>query len=272
VLQGLLGGLRVTLLKDQIGIVHAALAQSFFVLLALIAIFLSGNGRKLANCIQAHPITACLRWMTVGSTVLILIQLIFGATMRHQHAGLAVPDFPLAYGKIWPPTDATFLQKINSQRLDAEQSNPITAFHIGLHMAHRFVALSIVLLVGSVAWRSRWELGAGSFLAKLALAWLGIMCLQAVLGTMTVWSNKAADVATAHVLLGALGLLAGTISSWTVLSHRGSNSVCAGRIDQVVFKGRSLRRGDGWQGRRLEGAEVEPISQLSPTSSLKDAG
>src|SRR5579871_3441961 len=38
VLQGVLGGLRVTLYKDQIGIFHAALAQSFLVVVAFIAL------------------------------------------------------------------------------------------------------------------------------------------------------------------------------------------------------------------------------------------
>ena len=38
ILQGILGGLRVTMLKDQIGIFHACLAQAFFGLIVLIAI------------------------------------------------------------------------------------------------------------------------------------------------------------------------------------------------------------------------------------------
>jgi cytochrome c oxidase assembly protein subunit 15 len=212
-LQGLLGGLRVTLLKDQIGIVHATLAQSFFVLVSLIAIFVSGMGRKLVNRGQASRPSAPLRWLAVGSTVLILTQLIFGATMRHQHAGLAVPDFPLAYGKFWPPMTAAFLEQINAHRVSAEQSKPITAFQIRLHMAHRFLALTIAILVASVALKSRRECGAGSILAKLTLAWTGVVCLQVALGAATVWSNKAADIATAHVLLGALSLLSGTILS-----------------------------------------------------------
>jgi heme a synthase len=219
VLQGVLGGLRVTLLKDQIGIVHATLAQSFFVLVTLIAIFVSGTGRKLINAMKATRTSECLQWLTVGSTFLILLQLILGATMRHQHAGLAVPDFPLAYARLWPPMDAAFLQKINSRRLGMEHFNSITSFHIGLHMTHRLVALSILFLVASVAWKSWRERGAGSFLAKLSLAWLVIICLQAAFGAATVWSNKAADIATAHVLFGALSLLMGTILSWTVLGH-----------------------------------------------------
>src|SRR5438067_9785509 len=38
ILQGILGGLRVTMLKDQIGIFHACLAQAFLGLIVLIAI------------------------------------------------------------------------------------------------------------------------------------------------------------------------------------------------------------------------------------------
>ena len=40
VLQGLLGGLRVTLLKDEIGIFHACLAQMFFGLLIVLSFFI----------------------------------------------------------------------------------------------------------------------------------------------------------------------------------------------------------------------------------------
>jgi len=78
-------------------------------------------------------------------------------------------------------------------------------------MAHRLVALSIVLLVRSVAWRARREQGASSLLPKLTLTWSVVICLQAGLGAATIWSNKAADVATAHVLVGALSLLGGAI-------------------------------------------------------------
>jgi len=212
-LQGLLGGLRVTLLKDEIGILHAILAQSFFVLVTLIALFSSGKAGTFVVSLRANRISRGLYWLTICGTGLIFIQLILGATMRHQHAGLAVPDFPLAYGRVWPRMDAPFLERINSQRLDTEQLNPVTAFQIRLQMAHRLVALSILLLVGYVAWKARRELGAGSLPAKFAAAWCGVIGLQAALGAATIWSNKAADVATAHVLCGALSLQAGAIFS-----------------------------------------------------------
>ncbi len=220
-LQGLLGGLRVILLKDAIGIFHATLAQSFFVLVTLIALFSSGAAAKFAESLRTTGISRSLHWLTIYSASLVLIQLILGAAMRHQHAGLAVPDFPLAYGKAWPPMDAAFLAKINSQRLGADQFNPVTAFQIWLQMAHRFVALSILLLVGCVAWKARRE-HAGSLPAKVAAAWWGLICLQVGLGAATIWSNKAADMATAHVLCGALILLAGTIFTVGLIIQRQS--------------------------------------------------
>jgi len=166
---------------------------------------------------------------------LIFTQSILGTTMRHQHAGLAVPDFPLAYGRIWPRMNSAALEKINAQRPSAEQLKSITAFQIAVHMTHRLVALSIVFLVGTVTWRARREQSGGSLLAKLTLAWWGIICVQATLGAATVWSNKAADVATAHVLVGALGLLTGTFLSVAMLSQGRSRRVRSETLDHQMF-------------------------------------
>ena len=47
----------------------------------------------------------------------------------------------------------------------------------------------------------------------LALAWLALILAQAILGAATVLTDKAADVATAHVLLGALSLATGAMLS-----------------------------------------------------------
>ena len=73
---------------------------------------------------------------------MILGQLALGAAMRHQHAGLAIPDFPLAYGKLWPAMDAASVAHYNAQRIEIIAANPITAFQIGLQMAHRLLALA----------------------------------------------------------------------------------------------------------------------------------
>lgn len=123
--QGVLGGLRVTLLKDQMGILHGTLAQLFFVLVSLIALGTSRFWQRL-KLAPATEVSKRLRLVLITAMALIFAQLILGSTMRHQHAGLAVPDFPLAYGKIWPPRDEASLVLINQRRVDV-RSLPVTA-------------------------------------------------------------------------------------------------------------------------------------------------
>jgi heme A synthase len=152
-------------------------------------------------------------WMMPTLTLLILLQLVLGATMRHQHAGLAIPDFPLAYGKIWPATDSASVELYNQKRMEATAVNPITAFQIVLQMVHRIVALLILIGVAFSAWQTRRRLGWKNPLSKMTVGWVILILAQAILGAVTIWSDKAADVATAHVLLGALSLASGTLIS-----------------------------------------------------------
>jgi len=209
VLQGVLGGLRVAWMKDELGIFHAALAQLFFVLVCAIALFTS---RWWASASRL-PIRerSGLRYMYQAVTAMIFLQLILGATMRHQHAGLAISDFPLAHGKIWPALDPDSIARYNQKRLETTALNPITAFQVGLQMAHRLAAL---LLVAGIIWQARLtirHLGWSHPVTRLSIAWVGLILGQAVLGAATIWTNKAADIATAHVAVGALSLLAGAM-------------------------------------------------------------
>ena len=266
VLQGVLGGLRVVLLKDAIGIFHATLAQLFFVLICAIALFTSrwwqtsrsrlsstlrepqcdlngplslslspsegervpkeGEGLVQGPEAQRGALAAVnyqLSTLLLLTTALILGQLALGAAMRHQHAGLAIPDFPLAYGSLWPAMDAASVAHYNARRMEITGANPITAFQIGLQMTHRLLALAIVGAVAFAAWSARRTLGAGSLLSRLALGWLGLILTQALLGAATIWSNKAADLATAHVLVGALSLAVGAMMSLIALRELASS-------------------------------------------------
>src|SRR5438552_4538917 len=154
VLQGVLGGLRVVLFKDELGIFHAALGQLFFVLTCSIALFTSrwwllnsppaeGIHRQqvpdpvtfLANTPSLLSTLAdyCrLRRLLLFTTMLIFVQLILGATMRHQHAGVAIPDFPAAYGRLLPALDAESIARYNQNRVEVNAANPITAFQVVL--------------------------------------------------------------------------------------------------------------------------------------------
>ena len=235
VAQGVLGGLRVTLHMDSLGIYHATIAQLFFVLTCALALFTSrwwvAQASRLPDRTNAQNAagTAALRWLVLATTLLIFVQLIIAAAMRHQHAGLAISDFPLAHGKLWPDTGADAIAHYNAQRVSINAENPITAFQIELQMAHRVVALAILICVGVVAWRVRSsgfsrskppEGGTPNALRQFAFVWFALIFSQVALGAATIWTNKAADVATAHVLVGALLLAVGAL--WCAIAFRES--------------------------------------------------
>jgi len=212
VTQGILGGLRVTAIKDELGIFHGTLAQLFFALLCAIALFTSRRWQRSVPATPEKPASSPrTRIYFIAATALILMQLIIGATMRHQHAGLAIPDFPTAYGRAWPQTDPSSIERYNQQRLEVMDAKPITGFQVQLQMAHRLTALLILAAVMFCASRAVRRLGWSDLRTRLSLAWLGLILGQVTLGAWTIWSNKAADIATAHVILGTLSLATGII-------------------------------------------------------------
>lgn len=217
VLQGVVGGLRVVLNMASLGILHAPLAQMFFLLVCAIALFTSSWWQNL-DSMEATPDRKGLRAIFIAGVVLIFAQLMLGATMRHQHAGLAIPDFPLAYHKLWPAMDPASVQSYNQHRLELNGDNPITAFQIALQMVHRIMALLIFCVVAIATFRTQRNLGPQHPLSKLSLTWVGLIICQIILGAATIWSNKAADIATAHVVTGALSLLIGVFL--TIISFR----------------------------------------------------
>jgi cytochrome c oxidase assembly protein subunit 15 len=211
ILQGVLGGLRVVWLKDEIGIFHACLAQAFLVLIGLIALATSKWWQRVGRMTPprfAAENAGALRTALIVLAGLIYLQLALGATMRHAHAGLSIRDFPTAYGKIWPPTDAATIARINHERTESLGLPPTSAAQIVLQMMHRLGAALIALGVCAVAWMTwqrRGELPVS--LGRLGLLGPGLIAGQLTLGIYTIWTNKAADVATAHVAVGAISLV-----------------------------------------------------------------
>ncbi len=216
VVQGVLGGLRVTLHMDNLGIFHGVVAQAFFALICAIALFTSRFWHELMARKDIVFVPRGLRSHVLFVTILIFLQLALGATMRHQHAGLSISDFPLAHGKIWPDTSPEAIARYNAERMDVVAQNPITAFQVILQMIHRLVALLIFLGVAASAGLSVKRLGKKDSLTKLAFFWTALILVQIGLGIETIWSNKAADIATAHVLVGALSLVTGAL--WCLIA------------------------------------------------------
>jgi len=233
IVQAVLGGLRVVKNNDQIGIFHGVLAQLFLLVLLAIALFNSRWWKQAKTAVtDANLVPRVVRSHFLFGTLLIFLQLILGATMRHQHTGLAIWDFPKAHNQWWPATDSGSLNKYNAQRdalqdklyptqqesgtmLKTVKSNyrPILASEIHLQMYHRIVAVLILGLVLGTAILAHCKLGGGHCLSRMALWWLGLIFVQATLGALTVLKYKPADIATLHVLFGALSLGLGAMGT-----------------------------------------------------------
>src|SRR5581483_9696776 len=194
-----------------IGIFHATIAQLFFLLVAAMALLQTNFWRRLPW--RGETDRFGTRTLLVVTTCLVLGQLMLGATMRHQHAGLSIPDFPAAYGKVWPDTDPAAIAHYNQMRAEAAGENPITAAQVILQMVHRMMAAVIVCMVATCLVHTWRRFGSDHWLTRGAMIWMGLVLTQAFLGAATIWTGKSADVATAHVACGALCLLTGGLTS-----------------------------------------------------------
>jgi cytochrome c oxidase assembly protein subunit 15 len=182
IVQGLLGGLTVIyLLPDAISVSHAGLAQIFFCLTVTIALVTSPGWLSPAGALDDPG----LRRRLIVMTSVIYAQILVGATMRHMGAGLAIPDFPLAFGGLLPP---------------------LWTAEIAVHFAHRVGALVVTLVVlANVThiWSRharRPEFVRPAWLLVVAVA------MQVALGATVVLSGKHEIVNTMHVAVGSMVL------------------------------------------------------------------
>ncbi len=233
VVQGALGGLTVLfMLPTAISASHATLAQTFFSIVSSMALFTSKwwfqcEGEKPKVIIPKNIVTLC--FIVVSA---VYLQLIFGAIMRHTGSGLAVPDFPLAYGQLIPSISPEAMESYNrilileDVRLAADGA--ITANQIIIHLLHRFWALAVasMVLVLALSLR-RISFPALYFVARLMVL---LVIIQIGLGAWTVLSRRAVEIATAHVAVGALLLVLSVLL--TLMTLR-----VIGRFDSVLQEG-----------------------------------
>ena len=257
VMQGVLGGLRVTEINQNLGLIHGAVAQLFLILVCAIALVTSAWWQRVNVSDRAG--FAALKGILVAVICLVFVQLLLGATMRHQHAGLAIWDFPLAHGQVWPATDEASVATYNESRYELQKSlhaanqlldaqgNPktflasgheILSWHVWLQMLHRLGAVATLALVVAFAVKARWRLGQAHAFTKVGYVLLAMVVAQAGMGIWTILSNKAADVATGHVVLGAACL---ALSSLLLLAAK--RCVFVGDVAEAAE--RLAKRSDG---------------------------
>lgn len=176
--QGLLGGITVLLLLPKtISISHAALAEIFLCLNVSIAFFTSRFYDRLR---ERRAVASNLRLVTRSLVAAVFVQMLLGAWMRHLGAGLAIPDFPLSFGRLVPSFDSIGIAANFLHRLGAV-----------MVVAVALIAGVKIVRDGHPALRSLW-----SAIAVL----IGV---QVALGAFTIWTEKAPVVASLHVMVGA---------------------------------------------------------------------
>lgn len=206
--QGIMGGLRVTELSTSLAVLHGITAQLFLCLTVLIA---AATGRHWPALRQkaveqiAFPRASLMRGMTVLLLATLVLQLALGAAMRHNDAGLAIPDFPTSYGSLVPPFDDAALVTAMDQVVPYDEHHGYyTGPQVAVHFAHRAgaVVVSIVLIATLVVIAKR--LADESAIRRPMLALLALLIAQAALGASVIWTGRHPEVATAHQATGAI--------------------------------------------------------------------
>jgi heme a synthase len=187
--QGILGGITVLwYLPDAISIAHASLAQIVFCLTTTIALVTSRGWQRgyQPPTINHQPANTTLGRLAIVTTIAIYVQIVIGATMRHTGAGLAIPDFPLAFGHIIPT------------HWDGK---------IAIHFAHRAGAAAVTLLIAATSGHVFYHHRRSRELVRPATLLLMLVALQITLGALTVLSQKQFLINSLHVVNGALVLV-----------------------------------------------------------------
>lgn len=221
ILQGILGGVGVLLsLPVAVSVMHGVLAQLFFCLTIVLAYALSRE-RVLRLREPAHAVAPEFRRAVLALALLILVQLVLAASMRHElklQGGVAIPDFPTTAGRWLPWVDQESVTWVNAWRQAAVQEHgapfdvhaPVQLFQLAMHLAHRFVAGILVLAFVwlTVAARRRRVRDDGVLAAVYGID--ALLLVQVVLGAFTVWSNRGPLITSLHVMTGA-AILGGAV-------------------------------------------------------------
>ncbi len=185
-LQGALGGLTVLLkLPVAVSVAHAGVAEIFFCLTSTIALVTSRSWLAAPEPSEdrGRPSLATLSFATA---VTIYLQVLAGALVRHTGAGLAIPDFPLSFGRLVPPL-----------------SSALVLYQFVHRAGAALVSVAVIWTAGRVLRRHADR----PALVRPALLLLALLAWQIYLGATVIWTRKAVVPTTTHLLSGALLLV-----------------------------------------------------------------
>ena len=122
-----------------------------------------------------------LKWLCFSAALLTLPLIPYGAFVRLKNAGLSCPDWPLCYGQLFPPA----------------------GYEIALETGHRLVAALLGLLIITITLVS-FRQHSKYHIRGLALFSLVLVCIQGIIGALTVTLVLWPPIVTLHLILGNL--------------------------------------------------------------------
>jgi cytochrome c oxidase assembly protein subunit 15 len=136
--------------------------------------------------------------------------IMFGAFTRLTDSGLGCPDWPGCYGH----GDPLSAHELISAAQTALPSGPVTVFKAWVEMLHRYMAMSIgvlIIVLVAMAWNKWLRSGrartARRFHPAYPMLLLLLVCVQGAFGAWTVTMKLQPVIVTTHLLL-AMSLLA----------------------------------------------------------------
>ena len=122
-----------------------------------------------------------LKWLCFSAAFLTWPLIPYGAFVRLKNAGLSCPDWPLCYGQLFPPA----------------------GYEIALETGHRLVAALLGLLIITITLVS-FRQHSKYHIRGLALFSLVLVCIQGIIGALTVTLVLWPPIVTLHLILGNL--------------------------------------------------------------------
>ncbi len=137
---------------------------------------------------RAIAVPTGYRRLAIGALLFSLVVVYLGAYVRHAGYNVACTDWPLCHGAVVPPLTVP----------------------IAIHLAHRFAAFGLAIVLGVLAVWSRRLADARPDLVLGSSAAFALVLLQALSGAVVVWSNLTLFSALSHA--GIMALLFGSLS------------------------------------------------------------
>ena len=202
IFQGVLGGITVLYrLPTLVSTAHLAVSMAFLGLMTGLAYFSWNPELKLSS----GSARSLLPWI-LPATLLIYLQIVLGAWVRHTGAGLACLEIPLCRGSLWPVGAPLILQ---------------------FHMLHRLGGIIVAFAVFGCAWQMNRVPGIPKPMQWLSYASLLLVALQIALGLWSIYSGLGLFPVIAHLGVAALLWVDFLLLDFILFRHRRTETLSA---------------------------------------------